>query len=165
MRRVQTSIPACQNRKALSHLYLRNILLPFRSVHADSLIPLELKTRHFQNTPTMAAAPPGGTFFDNKRSFADVPIDESKDNGISTNEFLEASEALTLLFDVLGSAAFKPVKSDMTGNITVSPLNRTVSQGRKSHHTDFSLHLRNSVPATSPPLSTTPPSNPSSARN
>lgn len=66
------------------------------------------------------AFPPGGTFFDNKRSFADVPMDESKDNGISTLEFLEASEALTLLFDVLGSAAFKPVKNDMTGNITVS---------------------------------------------
>ena len=68
----------------------------------------------------MAAPPPGGTFFDNKRSFAEVPMDASKDNGISTLEFLEASEALSLLFDVLGSAAFKPVKNDMTGNITVS---------------------------------------------
>ena len=67
------------------------------------------------------AFPPGGTFFDSKRSFADVPVDENK--GISTAEFLEASEALTLLFDVLGSTAFKPVKSDMTGNITVNQPN------------------------------------------
>ena len=66
------------------------------------------------------AYPPGGTFFDGKRSFADVPLDAGNDNAISTTEFLEASEALTLLFDVLGGAAFKPVKSDMTGNITVS---------------------------------------------
>ncbi|KAK4506115.1 hypothetical protein PRZ48_004080 [Zasmidium cellare] len=63
--------------------------------------------------------PPGGTYFDTtKRSFNQVPIDESKDNGaISTTEFLEASEALTGLFDVLGSVAFQPVKNDMTGNI------------------------------------------------
>lgn len=68
----------------------------------------------------MAAFPPGGTYFDNaKRSFTDVPVDESKDNAISTTEFLEASEAVTGLFDVLGSTAFKPVKSDMTGNIAV----------------------------------------------
>ncbi|KAH9871131.1 hypothetical protein J1614_006705 [Plenodomus biglobosus] len=65
-----------------------------------------------------AAYPPGGTFFDTiKKSFEDVPIDASKDNAISTTEFLEAAESLTTLFDVLGSAAFKPVKSDMVGNI------------------------------------------------
>ena len=66
------------------------------------------------------AFPPGGTYFDNKKSFADVPIDESKDNAIGTTEFLEASEALTGLFDVLGSVAFNPVKSDMNGNVKVS---------------------------------------------
>lgn len=56
-----------------------------------------------------------GTYFDGKKSFKDVPI---KDNhAIPTLEFLEAAEAVTALFDVLGSAAFKPVKSDMTGNI------------------------------------------------
>jgi hypothetical protein len=66
------------------------------------------------------AFPPGGTYFDGKKSFADVPIDESKDNAIATTEFLEAAEALTGLFDVLGSVAFNPVKSDMTGNIKVS---------------------------------------------
>ncbi|KAG9879484.1 hypothetical protein KCU98_g4598, partial [Aureobasidium melanogenum] len=63
----------------------------------------------------MAAFPPGGTFFDTvKRSFTDVPIENGK---IATTQFLEAAESLTTLFDVLGSTAFKPVKSDMTGNI------------------------------------------------
>ncbi|KAI5275924.1 putative glycolipid transfer protein HET-C2 [Aureobasidium subglaciale] len=62
-----------------------------------------------------AAYPPGGTFFDTlKRSFSDVPVESGK---IATSEFLEAAESLTTLFDVLGSAAFKPVKSDMIGNI------------------------------------------------
>ncbi|KAK3110365.1 hypothetical protein LTR53_015413 [Teratosphaeriaceae sp. CCFEE 6253] len=66
----------------------------------------------------MAAYPPGGTYFDNaKRSFTAVPMNLSKDNAISTSEFLEASEALTGLFDVLGSTAFSPVKKDMIGNI------------------------------------------------
>ncbi|KAF2023152.1 glycolipid transfer protein [Setomelanomma holmii] len=65
-----------------------------------------------------AAYPPGGTFFQTlKKSFVDVPVDASKDNAISTTEFLEAAESLTTLFDVLGSAAFKPVKNDMIGNI------------------------------------------------
>ncbi|KAH7128187.1 glycolipid transfer protein domain-containing protein [Dendryphion nanum] len=64
------------------------------------------------------AIPAGGTFFDTlKRSFVDVPVDESKDNAIKTTEFLEAAESLVTLFEVLGSAAFGPVKSDMTGNI------------------------------------------------
>lgn len=76
------------------------------------------------------------TFFDTlKKSFVDVPI--SADNKISTTEFLEASESLLSLFgewnlrsmggrwkadigtDVLGGAAFKPVKGDMSGNIKV----------------------------------------------
>lgn len=46
-----------------------------------------------------AAYPPGGTFFDTvKKSFVDVPVDASKDNAISTTEFLEAAESLTTLF-------------------------------------------------------------------
>ncbi|KAF9693257.1 hypothetical protein EKO04_008754 [Ascochyta lentis] len=58
------------------------------------------------------------TFFDTvKKSWEDVPVDASKDDAISTNEFLEAAESLTTLFDVLGSAAFKPVKNDMSGNV------------------------------------------------
>ncbi|KAF2456278.1 glycolipid transfer protein HET-C2 [Lineolata rhizophorae] len=60
--------------------------------------------------------PPGGTFFDTlKKNFKDVPVDA--DNGIHTTEFLEAAESLTTLFDVLGSVAFTPVKSDMLGNV------------------------------------------------
>ncbi|KAE8389779.1 glycolipid transfer protein domain-containing protein [Aspergillus alliaceus] len=56
------------------------------------------------------------TWFDSlKRSFADVPI--NGDNSISTTEFLEASESLSTLFDVLGSKAFVPVKSDLLGNV------------------------------------------------
>jgi hypothetical protein len=65
-----------------------------------------------------AAYPPGGTFFDTlKKSFVDVKVDDSKDNAILTTDFLDAAESLTTLFDVLGGAAFKPVKSDMAGNI------------------------------------------------
>ncbi|KAL4783186.1 glycolipid transfer protein domain-containing protein [Aspergillus varians] len=65
-----------------------------------------------------AEIPAGGTWFDTiKKSFADVPVDAANDNGISTTEFLEAAESLTTLFDLLGSAAFSPVKSDLTGNI------------------------------------------------
>ena len=48
---------------------------------------------------TSAAYPPGGTFFDTiKRSFTNVPVDASKNNAISTTEFLEASESLVTLF-------------------------------------------------------------------
>ena len=39
------------------------------------------------------------TFFDTvKKSWEDVPVDASKDNVISTTEFLEAAESLTTLF-------------------------------------------------------------------
>ncbi|KAG9230664.1 glycolipid transfer protein domain-containing protein [Amylocarpus encephaloides] len=61
------------------------------------------------------AYPPGGTFLDTlKKSFVDVPVN---DGAIATSEFLEAAESLTTLFDVLGSVAFTPVKSDMLGNV------------------------------------------------
>jgi Glycolipid transfer protein (GLTP) len=64
--------------------------------------------------------PPGGTFFDTlKASFVNVKVDAEHENAIDTTEFLAAAEALTTLFDVLGSVAFTPVKSDMTGNIKV----------------------------------------------
>lgn len=66
---------------------------------------------------TTTAYPPGGTYFDNRKSFADVTISEG--NKINTTEFLAAAESLTTLFDVLGGMAFKPVKSDMEGNIKV----------------------------------------------
>ncbi|KAG0652750.1 Pleckstrin domain-containing family A member 8 [Hyphodiscus hymeniophilus] len=64
------------------------------------------------------AYPDGGTFLDTlKKSFTDVPVDKEKDNAIATTDFLEAAESLTTLFDVLGSVAFTPVKSDMLGNV------------------------------------------------
>ncbi|KAI5801629.1 glycolipid transfer protein domain-containing protein [Peziza echinospora] len=54
------------------------------------------------------------TFFDTaKRNFKDVPTE----NGIDTTTFLESAESVVALFDLLGNAAFKPVQSDMTGNI------------------------------------------------
>lgn len=67
----------------------------------------------------MAASqiPAGKTWFDtHKVHFEDVPI--GADDGISTTEFLDAAEATTTLFDLLGSVAFNPVKSDMMGNVT-----------------------------------------------
>ncbi|KAL2066322.1 hypothetical protein VTL71DRAFT_2393 [Oculimacula yallundae] len=64
------------------------------------------------------AYPPGGTFLDTlKQSFTTVPVDKEKDNAVATTEFLDAAESLTTLFDVLGSRAFTPVKSDMLGNV------------------------------------------------
>lgn len=55
------------------------------------------------------------TFFDEmKKSFVDVPVTDSK---IDTAAFLEASQSLVKLFDLLGSSAFSVVQSDMTGNI------------------------------------------------
>lgn len=48
---------------------------------------------------TTATIPEGGTWLDTmKRSFEDVPVDESSDNAISTTEFLEAAESLVKLF-------------------------------------------------------------------
>ncbi|KAF8582004.1 glycolipid transfer protein, partial [Ramaria rubella] len=48
-------------------------------------------------------------------SFADVPV---TDAGVDTVAFLEASEGLVGLFDLLGSKAFSVVQSDLNGNIT-----------------------------------------------
>ncbi|KAK6202560.1 glycolipid transfer protein domain-containing protein [Scheffersomyces amazonensis] len=56
------------------------------------------------------------TFFDEmKKSFVDVKV---VDNKIDTATFLEASESLVKLFDLLGSSAFAVVQKDMTGNIS-----------------------------------------------
>lgn len=56
------------------------------------------------------------TFFDEmKKSFADVPV---TDNKVETASFLEASESLVKLFDLLGSSAFSVVQNDMNGNIS-----------------------------------------------
>ncbi|KAG1055235.1 hypothetical protein G6F46_002155 [Rhizopus delemar] len=54
------------------------------------------------------------TYFDTlARSYVDV--DTSK--GVDTEQFLEATEGLVKLFDLLGSAAFSVVQNDMNGNI------------------------------------------------
>lgn len=67
---------------------------------------------------TVQAIPPGKTLIDVlKRSFTNVPVDAANGNAVSTSEFLEAAEALTYMFDVLGSLAFSPVKKDMLFNV------------------------------------------------
>ncbi|KAG9101948.1 hypothetical protein FRC06_002460 [Ceratobasidium sp. 370] len=56
------------------------------------------------------------TYFDTvKKSFTDVPVTEQ---GVETTSFLEASEGLVAMFDLLNSAAFTMVQSDLKGNIT-----------------------------------------------
>jgi len=56
------------------------------------------------------------TYFDTvQKSFVDVPVTE---DGVDTATFLEAAEGVVKMFDLLGSAAFSVVQSDMTGNIT-----------------------------------------------
>jgi len=69
-------------------------------------------------------------FFDTiKRSYEDVEI---REDGIDTEQFLEATESLVTIFgnlfsnisyrltiDLLESTAFNMVKSDMDGNIKV----------------------------------------------
>ncbi|KAJ7594467.1 glycolipid transfer protein domain-containing protein [Mycena floridula] len=54
-------------------------------------------------------------YLDTVKSFADVPI---TDAGVDTVAFLEASRGLVGLFDLLGSAAFSVVQTDLRGNIT-----------------------------------------------
>jgi hypothetical protein len=93
------------------------------------------------------AFPPGGTYFDGRKSFADVNYDAEKDNAINTTQFLEASESLTTLFDVIGGAAFKPVKSDMQGNIKVRkspspPISKRMRQDNQLTLLAFSENYR-----------------------
>ncbi|KAI8641204.1 glycolipid transfer protein domain-containing protein [Parasitella parasitica] len=57
------------------------------------------------------------TYFDKlSKSYVDVDTD----NGIDTMQFLEATEGVVKLFDLLGSAAFSVIQKDMNGNLTVS---------------------------------------------
>ncbi|KAK0552835.1 hypothetical protein OC846_001406 [Tilletia horrida] len=54
------------------------------------------------------------TYFDTvSRSYADVKTSP----GIDTSEFLQASEGLVKLFDLLGNPAFSVVQNDLNGNI------------------------------------------------
>ncbi|KAI0049965.1 glycolipid transfer protein [Auriscalpium vulgare] len=54
-------------------------------------------------------------YLESVTSFADVPI---TDAGVDTLAFLKAADGLVGLFDLLGSAAFSVVQSDLRGNIT-----------------------------------------------
>ncbi|KAI5980802.1 glycolipid transfer protein domain-containing protein [Pisolithus albus] len=53
-------------------------------------------------------------YFETVKSFADVPITE---DGVETHSFLEASDGLVKLFDLLGSGVFAFVQADIRGNI------------------------------------------------
>ncbi|KIK95066.1 hypothetical protein PAXRUDRAFT_827369 [Paxillus rubicundulus Ve08.2h10] len=53
-------------------------------------------------------------YFETVRSFANVPITE---DGVDTISFLEASDGLVKLFDLLGSSVFGFVQADIKGNI------------------------------------------------
>ncbi|AMD18707.1 HBL195Cp [Eremothecium sinecaudum] len=56
------------------------------------------------------------TFFDElKTSFKDVPV--GTDGGISSLEFIEASEGLIKLFNLLGNPAFSIIQRDLVTNI------------------------------------------------
>ncbi|GAA5887767.1 hypothetical protein JCM16303_002322 [Sporobolomyces ruberrimus] len=55
------------------------------------------------------------TYFETvQKSFVDVPVTEE---GVDTLQFLEATQGLIGIFDLLGSAAFSVVKNDMNGNV------------------------------------------------
>ncbi|KAG7446552.1 het-c2 protein [Guyanagaster necrorhizus] len=53
-------------------------------------------------------------YLETVKSFADVPV---TDAGVDTLAFLEASQGLVGIFDLLGSSAFSVVQSDLKGNI------------------------------------------------
>ncbi|EPT04659.1 hypothetical protein FOMPIDRAFT_1021836 [Fomitopsis schrenkii] len=53
-------------------------------------------------------------YLETVKSFADVPV---TDAGVDTVQFLQAADGVVGLFDLLGSAAFTAVQSDLKGNI------------------------------------------------
>ncbi|KAK0455511.1 glycolipid transfer protein [Desarmillaria tabescens] len=53
-------------------------------------------------------------YLETVKSFADVPV---TDAGVDTLAFLEASQGLVGIFDLLGSSAFAVVQTDLRGNI------------------------------------------------
>ncbi|TKA56268.1 hypothetical protein B0A53_01560 [Rhodotorula sp. CCFEE 5036] len=56
------------------------------------------------------------TYFETvNKSFVDVPV---QDNGVDTLQFLEATEGLIKMFDLLGNPSFAVVQNDMKGNVT-----------------------------------------------
>lgn len=54
-------------------------------------------------------------YFETVKSFADVPI---REDGIDTAAFLEASDGLMNMFDLLGSGVFGFIQNDVRGNIS-----------------------------------------------
>ncbi|GAA5979153.1 hypothetical protein JCM11641_008443 [Rhodosporidiobolus odoratus] len=55
------------------------------------------------------------TYFEQcSKSFVDVPTDA----GVDTLQFLEATEGLIKMFDLLGNPSFAIVQNDMNGNVT-----------------------------------------------
>lgn len=83
------------------------------------------------------------TFFDEmKTSFEAVPV--SGDNKISTTEFLEASESLVTLFDLLGNSAFTVVQKDLTGNITKIRKRQLAAPGESATLQDLVTNERGS---------------------
>lgn len=57
---------------------------------------------------------PMAPYLETIKSFTEVPVTEA---GVDTVQFLLASEGLVGMFDLLGSAAFTVVQSDLRGNI------------------------------------------------
>ncbi|KAF8953853.1 glycolipid transfer protein domain-containing protein [Flammula alnicola] len=53
-------------------------------------------------------------YFETVKSFADVPL---TNDGVDTHSFLEASDGLVQMFDLLGSGVFGFVQSDIRSNI------------------------------------------------
>ncbi|KAJ7027094.1 glycolipid transfer protein domain-containing protein [Mycena alexandri] len=53
-------------------------------------------------------------YFETVKSFADVPTAEA---GVSTDEFLQASDGLVAMFDLLGAGVFGFVQADIKSNI------------------------------------------------
>ena len=68
--------------------------------------------------PKMVSAdvPNSQTWFDIQQTkFCEVPV--AANNEVSTTEFLQATECMTTIFDLLGSAVFTPIKQDLVFNI------------------------------------------------
>ncbi|KAI8802661.1 glycolipid transfer protein domain-containing protein [Cladochytrium replicatum] len=73
------------------------------------------------------------TFFDTAvRRYTEVPIGEE---GIDVVTFLESTEALIKMFDVLHPTAFAPVKSDMNGNVTKIRERLVVEEAKEKKNT------------------------------
>ncbi|EGN96942.1 hypothetical protein SERLA73DRAFT_140796 [Serpula lacrymans var. lacrymans S7.3] len=84
-------------------------------------------------------------YFETVKSFADVPI---TDDGVDTASFLEASNGLVQLFDLLGSGIFGFVQSDIRGNIagvraryqSASPQSQTLESLVRSEKSEENHH-------------------------